>query len=576
MYVQRKRSSTSNILRTTLRNSSTGAGLTGLTSASSGLIISTICDNEATATAYTAAGSTIESITTLGTFAAPTATKCRFKEVDSTNHPGLYEFQFADARFAVASSKVLRVTISGATSLLSKDIVVQLTAVDPDSATNFGLSALPTANAAAADGIMVNGTNTGTPTFTGGLTVNGLAAGVITNASLAADSGLKPIRVGTAQAGDAFTVTLDAGASSTDNFYTGQRLVLTGGTGAGQSRIIQGYTGTSKVALLTRSLVTAAAAASTFAIIPATVDVDSWAQTFVVAPVSGYIQVDVKLWADTDLGPGSVDPDTGSLKVYVVDQATNAVVDLLSAANRIATAIPDATAGAAGGLFIAGTNAATTITTSLTTTFTGNLTGSVGSVTGVGGSGARSVAITVDDGTTPIEGAIGSLHARASTAISRTTDSSGIASFALDEATYTVTITAGLQLHAGHVRDHQLQRNLDAYLLHVGDCHPPAPAIPTRVQLLHDHLRRRWHAGDGRRHPLPDEGKPRAAIHGPMTMRSSTATSDDTTGLLTVDLVKGAIYVAQRGSGAEKIEFTVGTGSTFELPGIPGPDAEFP
>lgn len=38
-------------------------------------------------------------------------------------------------------------------------------------------------------------------------------------------------------------------------------------------------------------------------------------------------------------------------------------------------------AGAAGGLFIAGTNAATTVTTSFTTTFTGNLTGSVDSVT---------------------------------------------------------------------------------------------------------------------------------------------------------------------------------------------------
>jgi hypothetical protein len=48
--------------------------------------------------------------------------------------------------------------------------------------------------------------------------------------------------------------------------------------------------------------------------------------------------------------------------------------------------LPSATAGAAGGLFIAGTNAATTITTSLTTTFTGNLTGSVASVTGAVGS----------------------------------------------------------------------------------------------------------------------------------------------------------------------------------------------
>lgn len=43
--------------------------------------------------------------------------------------------------------------------------------------------------------------------------------------------------------------------------------------------------------------------------------------------------------------------------------------------------IPDIAAGGAGGLFIAGTNAATTITTALTTTFTGNLTGNVGGST---------------------------------------------------------------------------------------------------------------------------------------------------------------------------------------------------
>lgn len=48
--------------------------------------------------------------------------------------------------------------------------------------------------------------------------------------------------------------------------------------------------------------------------------------------------------------------------------------------------IPDAVPGAAGGLFIAGTNAATVVTGSFTTTFTGNLTGSAGSVTGAVGS----------------------------------------------------------------------------------------------------------------------------------------------------------------------------------------------
>lgn len=53
--------------------------------------------------------------------------------------------------------------------------------------------------------------------------------------------------------------------------------------------------------------------------------------------------------------------------------------------------LPSATAGTSGGLFIAGTNAATVITGSLTTTFTGNLTGSVGSVA-TGGITAASIA----------------------------------------------------------------------------------------------------------------------------------------------------------------------------------------
>jgi len=52
--------------------------------------------------------------------------------------------------------------------------------------------------------------------------------------------------------------------------------------------------------------------------------------------------------------------------------------------------IPGAVAGAAGGLFIAGANAATSVTTALTTNITGNITGnlsgSVGSVTGAVGS----------------------------------------------------------------------------------------------------------------------------------------------------------------------------------------------
>ena len=58
-----------------------------------------------------------------------------------------------------------------------------------------------------------------------------------------------------------------------------------------------------------------------------------------------------------------------------------AAVKVDTAAVKVKTDfLPSVAAGAAGGVFIAGTNAATTISTALTTTFTGNLTGSVGSL----------------------------------------------------------------------------------------------------------------------------------------------------------------------------------------------------
>lgn len=141
----KKHSSASVVLRVMLRSSSTGQGLTGLTSASSGLIISTIADTEASPTNYTVAAGNVESITTLGTYAAPTASKCRFKEVDATNHPGLYELQLADARWAVSNAKALRVSLSGAASLLGKQVCYQLVAFDPDAVAGLGLTNLDAA-----------------------------------------------------------------------------------------------------------------------------------------------------------------------------------------------------------------------------------------------------------------------------------------------------------------------------------------------------------------------------------------------------------------------------------------------
>jgi hypothetical protein len=106
-------------------------------------------------------GSTIESITTLGTFATPTATKCRFKEVDATNHKGLYEFQFANARFAISNAQRLIVSVTGAANLLDADYEIQLVRFDPYDAIRMGMASLPNAAAEAAGGLYTRGAGAG-------------------------------------------------------------------------------------------------------------------------------------------------------------------------------------------------------------------------------------------------------------------------------------------------------------------------------------------------------------------------------------------------------------------------------
>jgi len=128
-----KRGQGSVILRVKIFDSAvtTQAGKTGLTSASAGLIISTIVDNAATPVLYTVTAGNVEGITTLGTYAAPTASKCRFGEVDATNHKGIYELQIADARFSVAAAKSLLISISGPSGAAECDVTIPLTDLDP-------------------------------------------------------------------------------------------------------------------------------------------------------------------------------------------------------------------------------------------------------------------------------------------------------------------------------------------------------------------------------------------------------------------------------------------------------------
>ena len=58
---------------------------------------------------------------------------------------------------------------------------------------------------------------------------------------------------GTAQAGSAGSITLASGASSTNDFYNGMVISITGGTGSGSKGIITDYVGSSKVATVQKS-----------------------------------------------------------------------------------------------------------------------------------------------------------------------------------------------------------------------------------------------------------------------------------------------------------------------------------
>jgi hypothetical protein len=128
----RKRGSTANIAVVFLQDSSstTGAGKTGLTNASAGLTVSVRRELSSATTNYTSGGGTIDSITTLGAWAAPTAGHCRFKEISSSNQPGMYELQFEDALVNAGDASRYLTGMITATGIAPCPFEIELTASD--------------------------------------------------------------------------------------------------------------------------------------------------------------------------------------------------------------------------------------------------------------------------------------------------------------------------------------------------------------------------------------------------------------------------------------------------------------
>ena len=80
------------------------------------------------------------------------------------------------------------------------------------------------------------------------------------------------IRTGTAQAGGASTITLDASASATNDLYNYNLITILAGTGAGQTRQISDYVGSSKVATVNLAWTTTPSSDSVFCILPGGLD----------------------------------------------------------------------------------------------------------------------------------------------------------------------------------------------------------------------------------------------------------------------------------------------------------------
>jgi hypothetical protein len=94
---------------------------------------------------------------------------------------------------------------------------------------------------------------------------------------------------GTAQAGAATTVTLAAGASATDDLFNGQVVKIYGGTGAGQSRVITDYVGSTKVATVDRAWATNPDATSTYAVMASSAPKLDASHQVVAASVQGNV-----------------------------------------------------------------------------------------------------------------------------------------------------------------------------------------------------------------------------------------------------------------------------------------------
>jgi hypothetical protein len=192
---------------------------------------------------------------------------------------------------------------------------------------------------------------------------------------------------GTAQAGGASTITLDSGASSTNNLYQNQIIFIRSGTGAGQSAIITSYVGSTKVATIVGSWASNPDNTSVFTIMPF---------GSITTTVSG--GVNVTQWNGSAVGAPNIAGvplvDIGYTRGSASTGAAGSIgIDWAHVANPTST------------VSLSGTTISTSQAVASVSGAVGSVTGSVGSVTGSVGSVVGNVGGSVAS----VTGAVGSV-----------------------------------------------------------------------------------------------------------------------------------------------------------------------
>jgi hypothetical protein len=220
----------------------TGAGKTGLTNAS--FTAYYFRDGDATATSITLAAGTV------GTWSSGGV-----KEIDATNMPGWYEFGVPNAVFANVVRQA-SVMLKGA-GVVPINVMFQLVPWDPQDTVRLGLTSIPNV-AQGTTGQLATGNSTGQVTVATNNDKTGYTASTVSDKTgyslAAADSYINAS--GTATAGTASTITLAVGSSAVTNFYVGDLVKITSGTGAGQGRMITAYNGGTRVATIAPNWIT--------------------------------------------------------------------------------------------------------------------------------------------------------------------------------------------------------------------------------------------------------------------------------------------------------------------------------